>query len=329
MESGLPRLYFIRHGRSTHNESSEHRPLIWDAPLHKKGLRQASILRRRLEAVPLDLCVSSPLARALQTALISIGGWGRLEPGSHVATPHGDAVVEMLAPTVHLDSCGVRFDASDDEIEAMDRDLAPGARVRLRRGVTFVGGEAVEPGELGTVTNATMTLRQVGSDARLTVGCLDVRPRDYPLAGQRCPVVAWPEASERLCESDDIGSTAPELRQRFPQVDFAELPADGTLWWYGDPRLPDSLDANKCRRCWEREDYEEPEVVFAARVAQLVKRLRSVVAGPHARRHVAVFAHCWVLEEVWKQCCGQGKRFDNAELAVVDVLPSGAFREIC
>lgn len=138
MESGLPRLYFIRHGRSTHNESSEHRPLIWDAPLHKKGLRQASILRRRLEAVPLDLCVSSPLARALQTALISIGGWGRLEPGSHVATPHGDAVVEMLAPTVHLDSCGVRFDASDDEIEAMDRDLAPGARAALDGGESWL-----------------------------------------------------------------------------------------------------------------------------------------------------------------------------------------------
>ncbi len=65
-------IYLIRHGQSTFNvhfESNGIDPLHFDAPLSSLGVRQ--VAKARLAAVNLqaDLVVTSPLARALETAV--------------------------------------------------------------------------------------------------------------------------------------------------------------------------------------------------------------------------------------------------------------------
>ena len=74
--AGACRVYLIRHGFSTHNaqyrdelvkqkaSSSPHkaskdkRLVLWDAPLHSTGVKQAALLRQTLRDIPLDLCVT-------------------------------------------------------------------------------------------------------------------------------------------------------------------------------------------------------------------------------------------------------------------------------
>ncbi|CAK0792046.1 unnamed protein product, partial [Prorocentrum cordatum] len=121
-----PRLYFVRHGRSTHNESQEERPLIWDAPLHKIGLRQAAKLRGRLRHVPLELCVSSPLRRALQTALVALGDWAPLAPGCEAAVEEGRATVVSVEVTLLARERRLRFDAHPGDFsEPLEGGLGP------------------------------------------------------------------------------------------------------------------------------------------------------------------------------------------------------------
>lgn len=60
----------IRHGESTFNAAaagSERDPLHWDAPLSEVGHRQVASARERLRDKPIDLVITTPLTRALQT----------------------------------------------------------------------------------------------------------------------------------------------------------------------------------------------------------------------------------------------------------------------
>jgi len=324
-DAEVARLYFVRHGRSTHNESHEKRPLIWDAPLHKLGIRQASLLQKRFSNVPIDLCVSSPLTRALQTSLIALGQYSQLRPGIKVRTPHGDAVVEGVVPTVRLEGSGTRFDANDGEVNR-SCNLGPGADVRLARRISLgacVDKEVVDAGAPVVVTNATVSVRY-GEDSRAELSCLDTIPIGAA-QDSRCPFVAWPEASEQLHESDDIGSSASDLRHRFPHINFEALPSDNSAWWYQDPDLPASADASACRECWRIHDYDETDDCFEDRIERLVKKLSDAVARGY--RHIAVFAHCWVLEEIWRVRFGRKRRFSNAELRIARVLRSGTWEE--
>lgn len=484
----LPRLYFVRHGRSTHNESDEDRPLIWDAPLHALGVRQASMLRQRLAQVPFDLCFTSPLTRAVQTALIALGRWElALPPPPQSASPPGTPPAQGLAPTVVETSrgsaaveaaaitvqllvgsdvrgrCGrgatVRVDAhnvevldplehGDDEghdaaaaaaatggasmgaagVRGGDSDRrgarAPhlGEHVRLLRRAPLPNDDQwAEAGSCGTVIGCILQVRSLHGGVPFEVSSLEARrfwppscraaastsaaaaatapaaaaaavsapspvllasapapappqkagpasaPSQTARRGElrpRCPVIAVPDATEQLNESDDLGSPAEELRRLFPEVDFGLLPAGGAAWWYADPSLPESACAFLSRRRWELDDYAEPDPVFQARVARLVAQLRRAVSAAGTRAavtgvaaapadapaaevaesekrgdgggggsdgdclHVALFAHCWVLEEIWRSCLGRKRRFDNCELAVVEVLPSGQFQEV-
>ncbi|CAK0792041.1 unnamed protein product [Prorocentrum cordatum] len=155
-----PRLYFVRHGRSTHNESQEERPLIWDAPLHKIGLRQAAKLRGRLRHVPLELCVSSPLRRALQTALVALGDWAPLAPGCEAAVEEGRATVVSVEVTLLARERRLRFDAHPGDFsEPLEGGLGPGAEVRLARAVRLQGAERpLGAGTACTVTGAAVAL---------------------------------------------------------------------------------------------------------------------------------------------------------------------------
>jgi len=61
----------IRHGESTFNaawRATSTDPLHFDAPLSPAGIEQVHNARRAVEAFPVQLVVTSPLTRALQTA---------------------------------------------------------------------------------------------------------------------------------------------------------------------------------------------------------------------------------------------------------------------
>ena len=66
----VPAIFCIRHGESTFNAA--HRatgtdPLHFDAPLTEAGLAQVRAARAEVRHLPVDLVVTSPLTRALQT----------------------------------------------------------------------------------------------------------------------------------------------------------------------------------------------------------------------------------------------------------------------
>ena len=65
-------IYFIRHGESefnaVHNDGDKD-PLIFDAPLTDKGRQQAQALRSRFIDLGIKRVITSPLTRAIQTAL--------------------------------------------------------------------------------------------------------------------------------------------------------------------------------------------------------------------------------------------------------------------
>ena len=64
-------IYLIRHGQSEFNAAAHHGPdpLIFDAPLTKLGEAQADRAREEVASLDIKHVISSPLTRAVQTAL--------------------------------------------------------------------------------------------------------------------------------------------------------------------------------------------------------------------------------------------------------------------
>ena len=81
-------MYLIRHGATEANlaKPSRLQGRRHDPPLARLGVRQAEASRVFLAVRPIDVCYSSPLRRALQTALI-------------VGAPHGLSPVPLAALT--------------------------------------------------------------------------------------------------------------------------------------------------------------------------------------------------------------------------------------
>lgn len=65
----MKRLYFIRHALSELNKSG-HFAGITDTPLTDEGRQQAKDVAQQIKDLDIDLIVSSPLSRALETAQI-------------------------------------------------------------------------------------------------------------------------------------------------------------------------------------------------------------------------------------------------------------------
>lgn len=63
------KLYITRHSQTEWNV--EHRLQGWkDSPLTKEGITDALLLKERLQDIPIDICISSPIVRAKQTAML-------------------------------------------------------------------------------------------------------------------------------------------------------------------------------------------------------------------------------------------------------------------
>lgn len=91
MEKGPEKLvYLVRHGQSEGNISPYFQPL--DSPLSEEGKKQAGLIAERLNKIPFEILISSPLVRAKETSeMIS-----KLS-GKNVI--HSDLFAERFKPT--------------------------------------------------------------------------------------------------------------------------------------------------------------------------------------------------------------------------------------
>ncbi|WP_416899675.1 MAG: histidine phosphatase family protein [Minwuia sp.] len=72
-------IHLIRHGQSTfnaHMSLTGEDPMTFDAPLSPKGEQQVKALSREVAALPVDLVVSTPFTRAIQTSIGAFGARG-------------------------------------------------------------------------------------------------------------------------------------------------------------------------------------------------------------------------------------------------------------
>jgi broad specificity phosphatase PhoE len=112
-------IFLIRHGQSTHNEVWEATgtdPLHFDAPLSELGKRQVEAAQSAARGLEVELVVTSPLTRAIQTAVGLFGNEvpllitpihrERLANGCDVGRP--PAMLTADFPTLkfdHLEDC--------------------------------------------------------------------------------------------------------------------------------------------------------------------------------------------------------------------------------
>lgn len=145
-------LYFLRHGDagSAWKGDDTQRPLT---PEGAAALRSAAVLWRRLNLRP-DVVISSPLARAKETARLFVDGVGlrrdpvvdqRLSPGAGWGD-FGRAIAD------HPDARRVLFVGHEPDLSAAVQLLTGAISVRLRKGglacVEFPGTPEPQSGEL-------------------------------------------------------------------------------------------------------------------------------------------------------------------------------------
>lgn len=128
-------LYFVRHGKAGHHTTADDDDERQLTEAGIAALKAAGPLLRRVNLRP-DLVLSSPLARALQTAQLVMEGLGssvepvvddRLRPGAG----WGDFARAM---TAHPEARRVMFVGHEPDLSAAMRLLTGAASVRMRKG---------------------------------------------------------------------------------------------------------------------------------------------------------------------------------------------------
>ena len=89
-------IYLIRHGQSKFNAVARDGidPLIYDAPLTELGMEQADLARQKVAEYGIQQVISSPLTRAVQTAL-------------HIFEGRAPIAIEPLHREMVCNSCDV------------------------------------------------------------------------------------------------------------------------------------------------------------------------------------------------------------------------------
>jgi 2,3-bisphosphoglycerate-dependent phosphoglycerate mutase len=67
----MAKLVLIRHGQSTWNAANKFTGWV-DVPLSQQGLQEADVAAQKLKAIPICVCFTSLLIRAIQTAMICL-----------------------------------------------------------------------------------------------------------------------------------------------------------------------------------------------------------------------------------------------------------------
>ena len=100
-------VYFVRHGVTIDNE--EHRFSRQDTPLSPKGVQQTEAIGVQCRPIPVDLIITSPAKRAVQTALI-------INQHAQVPVVEDQAFTELRRPS---DIIGREYHNAHDIIEEM------------------------------------------------------------------------------------------------------------------------------------------------------------------------------------------------------------------
>ncbi|CAE8714007.1 unnamed protein product [Polarella glacialis] len=105
-------LLLVRHGQSTYNvqyEQTKTDPMnLWDAPLTQMGEEQARALQGRFADLvcPVELALTSPLTRAMQTGLLAMPVSSRVAAGRYEVSPlfaeHLEASCDIGRPPSEL-----------------------------------------------------------------------------------------------------------------------------------------------------------------------------------------------------------------------------------
>ncbi len=144
----------------------------------------------------------------------------------------------------------------------------------------------------------------------------------YPhVWGSDIPIVALPQASERIYLISDLGTSIHELRKKFPIVDFSsEISTEQSETWWVSPTPSDeehSLDTSSSSSSvveWrpnnEGQTYAEPgesESTFTKRMISLYDWLDA-----RTESTIALICHWGVIEYL------TGDDYDNCQMKVVD-----------
>ena len=134
--------------------------------------------------------------------------------------------------------------------------------------------------------------------------------------GSQVPVIALPEAAERLYLISDVGRSVDELQAEYEYVDFSNCKRDG--WWY---QCEESYE--EWRPTGQGQRYAckgEPALDFQRRMSRLYEWLEASEATK-----IAVVCHHGVIDWMLDM------DFDNCqwrEIAFSDIQPAGLLRSV-
>lgn len=128
----------------------------------------------------------------------------------------------------------------------------------------------------------------------------------------KVPIIALPQARERVYLISDFGTSTKQLKKQYPVVDFdSEIPIDKSdSWWISDYSSNTTTNYKEWRPNNDGQTYVEPgeiESAFNQRMASLYDWL-----AKREETTIALICHWGVLE--WLT----GYDFDNCEMRVID-----------
>lgn len=105
----MAKLILIRHGQSTWNAANKFTGWV-DVPLSHLGLEEAQIAAQKLKGYPIDVCFTSLLVRAIQTAMVCL--------------VESDAVLKQgKSPVIHHDADDPNWHGWDQHVGHKDEEI--------------------------------------------------------------------------------------------------------------------------------------------------------------------------------------------------------------
>jgi alpha-ribazole phosphatase/probable phosphoglycerate mutase len=215
-------LWLIRHGHTSSNGGSDEPTLsgVTDVPLSELGRREVALLTARLvqNGVRFDVIVSSPLARAADTALaLSRAGVGPVQFDEQLREIHCGELEGMpvrLVQQHHPELWSANLRQEDDTFCWPGGETYKAFRKRVWNSVASLAGRFGGQ-RLALVTHAGVISQLLGAMAGLRAAQWDpFRPGNTALTR-----VEWSEGSARLLCFDDRAHLWPEPPQAFVPAD--------------------------------------------------------------------------------------------------------------
>lgn len=138
---------------------------------------------------------------------------------------------------------------------------------------------------------------------------MDIALSPHVPSGQRVPMIALPQASERVYLISDLGADTAVLKTQYPAVDFdSEIPdSKSSEWWYAPSSDDDVVEWRPHGQGQEYACPGEPTVAFNERMESLYDWLEA-----REEDCIALICHWGVIDYM------TGQDFDNCEMRVID-----------